>query len=276
VDQPNPAFAAHNVSTFFEGVSKVWKDGASIGMLLYPDVRTIDDPFPPQNSAIVGIGRLGDVEQEYRGIFAPVSEESDAVVAACNTAWIDTDTGVEPPGITLVFVRELLLRNTSTAGGFSNLAGFSPPLDALYDHGKNFRLCKKPYNVISSDVASRWAIVRTLDRNDLNARTDGTLVSTTAHELGHVLLLGHGDGLDDDKNGSWDSQCDSNEYLTIDELLGLTNPQGDRNIMNGYVLAKEISSLQKELARAAAKCILLAKQPQIVSKVGGVSCDVSL
>jgi hypothetical protein len=63
-----------------------------------------------------------------------------------------------------------------------------------------------------------------------------------AHELGHVLGLTHGDGLDNDSNGKFD-ECDHGE---IDTSVSLMNQGG----MTPY---ENITELQKERARAVAK-----------------------
>src|SRR5207253_1989956 len=74
-----------------------------------------------------------------------------------------------------------------------------------------------------------------------------------AHELGHALMLAHGDGLDNDGNGTqppangvrrFDQDCDSQEFQHIDQANGA---QGGSLMSEGGNL-KTLTPLQVELA----------------------------
>lgn len=66
-----------------------------------------------------------------------------------------------------------------------------------------------------------------------------------AHDLGHALFLGHGNGLDDDGDGFVDECCDSDEDQN--QLpLSLMSPQGS---------SKVITQPQMNMAREIAKKI---------------------
>ena len=63
------------------------------------------------------------------------------------------------------------------------------------------------------------------------------------------MLLGHGNGQDDDATGAWDEECDSVEYQQFD----LVDPQAVGNLMHGSsAWGTTLSPIQRELARAVA------------------------
>ena len=82
----------------------------------------------------------------------------------------------------------------------------------------------------------------------------------TAHELGHILQLGHGNGLDDDGDGRVDDFCDGTEDPDA-APTGLMAPSGtDSDMLNAY---------QRALARAAAFV-----NPQATRRRPAVPCVV--
>ena len=121
--------------------------------------------------------------------------------------------------MTLVFARDF----ASSGGGVNrDLLSYTPP------PGKT--QCAKPYNIDAGFVPARWSIVKTFISADQTPDMWLKQVSrTTAHELGHLMLLGHGNGQDDDANGPWDEECDGAEYGQFD----LVDPQAVGNLMHG-------------------------------------------
>jgi len=72
-------------------------------------------------------------------------------------------------------------------------------------------MCDRPLRLLSSDVNGRWIIIA--------AKSDSSLLplaNTLAHEAGHVFLLNHGDGIDNDNTERWALGCDSAEYEKYD------------------------------------------------------------
>lgn len=152
------------------------------------------------------------------------------------------------------------------------LAGASQPAFALWVAGRSpltgargDDLCGSPRRLVDSDVFEidgnsnhtdvGWLVISQPDEFasvDQRARA-------LAHELGHILLLSHGNGLDDDGNGNevgtigprrFDDYCDpvgsSNEDLP--------SPEEDcKSLMDGRVgCGRTLKPLQIEQARAAA------------------------
>ncbi len=212
--------------------SKIWMDRATIGFLPYPDVRIIQDPNPSTS----GRQRVGDVIQDL-GIAQGPSQESTDVVQACDTEWKRGQSS-KPPGVTLVFVRDF----PSSEGGVNlNLLGFTPPPGTSQ--------CTKPYSVDPVFVRARWSIVKTHISATLTpAQWLAQVSHTTAHELGHLMMLSHGNGKDDNSDGPWDQDCDPLEYGKYD----IPDPQGFTNLMHPASVGTTVTPLQRELARAAA------------------------
>ncbi len=62
-------------------------------------------------------------------------------------------------------------------------------------------LCQEPRQVVADDVTRvNWVILLEPDA-PTPPNSIAQTINTLAHELGHALLLGHGNGLDDDANG---------------------------------------------------------------------------
>ena len=233
-DQPvNLAAVTDKAHQIVAAASQIWRDSAEIGLLPFPDVRVMTDPNP----VTTGRQKVGDIVQDI-GIGQGPSQESDDVIKACEALWASTPEG-KPPGVTLVFARDF----ASSDGGVNlDLLGYTPP------PGKT--QCTKPYNIDPDFVRARWSIVKTYISADQTPDMWLKQVShTTAHELGHLMLLGHGNGKDDNTNGPWDEECDGAEYQQFD----LVDPQAVGNLMHrSSALGTSLSPIQRELARAVA------------------------
>ena len=212
--------------------SEIWRNAASIGFLPYPDVRLMDDPYPAD---IKGWQRRGDIVQD---LGRDASQEVDAAIQGCDALWAAPQDG-KPPGVTVVFVREFV----SSDGGINkDLLGFTPPLGSTQ--------CTQPYNIDAGFVRSRWSMIKTFISSDQTPEMWLTSVShTTAHELGHLMLVAHGNGKDDDANGLWDEACDPIEYHNFDQV----DPDAPGNLMHASTQwGTSLSPLQRELARTVA------------------------
>ena len=244
------------VSDLMDQVNAIWTAGADIAFLLpvanshNGHVPIIEDPFPPGTPG--GAGSLGDIQQDQDGT---ESLETDAAVAACDAAWAADFPGAVQPGITVVFVRGFV----RTDGHVNvSLAAFETPYFQTYTQARfaGRDLCVKPRTILPADVAHRWTLIQTAI-NSSNA--PGFFGTVLAHELGHALLLRHGDGVDNDNNGVFDESCDQNEFNAFD--LKASHDQLSLMYPTVFADVTTITALQRDLARTAAV--------QIAGELGG-------
>ena len=229
---PNIPVLEARVHELLSTASAFWIEQAGIGILAYPDVLVIQDPTP----TVTPRQKVGDVVQDL-GLGGPTQESLD-MIQACDTEWARLPTG-KPPGVTLVFARDF----ASQGGGVNiSMLGFTPAIGTAS--------CTAPYHIDPTFVRSRWSIVKTnLNGDHTPAQWQKSIVGTIEHEFGHILLLRHGNGKDDDANGVWDEECDAKEYSAFD----LKDPQTSFNLMAPQSsVSTGITALQVALARAAA------------------------
>ena len=252
---PNPNGAAWLAGEATDEAISIWTAGADIGFIFLPEVLVIPDPVPPPE----GPGILGDLEQDFGGLNNP-SVEVDAAVTSCRSRWAEywaalaasetpprDPTTLDPGGITVVFAGEL----RAHGGGPQQLAGFTPTSKIYGTTSAMPSVCERPYHIDPQFLSNgdQWTVIETRDSMSTHAMTQpSALVGLNlAHELGHVLLLRHGDGMDNDGDGRFDGDCDTDE---IDDPNSLA-----ANLMAPFPAGKDLTSFQRDLARAAALLI---------------------
>ena len=247
VDGSGSATVDARTIELIDATTAIWQPGAGIGFYLAPinfngaHVPIIEDPYPPGTSSDIdpngGPRKLGDIEQEDDR----TSAESELVVQECNAAWGQQFPSPQP-GIPVVIAANLVRRD----GGFQQKAGFSPPIISIYLRNDGKDICDLPRNLTREDVNNRYVI--------LSAKSDSAqlpLAHTLAHEIGHVFLLNHGDGVDNDNNGRWDAGCDQMEYDTFEDGIDIDH----QSLMNVTPFVTTITPLQRQLARTSALLI---------------------
>lgn len=155
----------------------------------------IADPNPPP----AGKGVLGDILAPDTGD----ATERNKAIDACTKTWdkLARDAGVTLSGPIAINVQHFLGSN----GQPSANPGQSRPVTVYDSAGKVVR-CPKPSDVSKlSNGALAVADPSTITVDD---------TALIAHELGHLLNLRHGNGLDDNGNGPYDGWCDFAELST--------------------------------------------------------------
>lgn len=214
--------------------SEIWQQ-AEIGFVTPPQTRHIPDP----DSAL---GKTGDIRIQNRSGFG--SLENEALVNSCVDAWADYAPDRQP-GFTVVFIREFITDNELPLAD----AGISPDLSKAFTENR-LGMCNAPYSVRTFDVYGRWSVIETVKDN--LPKSAELVAATLAHELGHNLMLGHGDGIDQDGDGLWDEYCSSETAQSPPDILDLAK----RNLMQKESGASfGISSLQADKAAAAADAL---------------------
>jgi len=194
------------------------RSGFVAGIIASTNFPIISDPNPPPS----GPGVLGD-------ILRPSIDraEGDKVVKACRDAWDALAKQFQKPllGPLAINVRRLVdssgnaTASLAVGGGTSLATGTACAIPPA-----NLSMAAGGYVIISD--------------NQINS-DDGVIL---AHEMGHVLRLGHGNGLDDDNSGTYDSFCDPAENETA---LPLT-------LMSPFCCNSPMSSLQINTMNAIA------------------------
>jgi YVTN family beta-propeller protein len=230
---------------------KIWMASARIAFRSAnaQHLPIIADPSPPVDRR----QELGDIE-----IGLARTEQREAV-QRCSAAWADLYP--EQRGIIAVNVRQYI-DSILTLGQSP-----APDLSLWVNGVRGADLCAWPRHLLVSDVTPEWLTVK--DQRMQTLFGNALAFETLAHELGHCLLLGHGNGLDDNHDGGlpplpgprrYDQYCDrlgENEDTTTgascDDFLSL---------MTSGAPCSNLRPLQIEAARDAAVLI-----PGAISKL---------
>jgi hypothetical protein len=248
-----------NDQTWLKYARIVFRAAASAG------VPVIKDPRPPTKPpADIFDDVLGAVEIPAFLPTSPIGEPG-MVKAACELAWQGIDSLQK--GIVVVFVRRFL--NAIPAGTL----GFAPPADSDIVQRKasvsgSTRLCQHPRQLQTGDVTNVGWVLLLEPTAPLPTNNVEMTVNTLAHELGHALLLGHGNGFDDDANGAlppvpgprrFDEYCDTMGLADGTPLEDARTPfvscEATESLMRVSGSCSGLRPLQVEQARAAAKLV---------------------
>jgi hypothetical protein len=229
-----------NVSDLISKVNtQIWNPGAGISFLEMPGP---DGHIPIIDDADLQSGDYGDITDPRNN-----SWEGNDAATRCRTAW--ANYGVND-GIIILIVREMNQPGFNVAADITGYAlGYQGTLKQ--------KLCTYPRTINKSNLLSRFLIIidPTLLVFPQSRYDDGPPELVLGHELGHVLTLAHGDGLDNDGNGDvppnsgprlYDFYCDEIEFADFDKKAST------RSLMSEGSSSKLITSLQKEQARSMA------------------------
>jgi YVTN family beta-propeller protein len=215
-------------------------------------IPIVADPSPPRDKT----QELGDLD-----ISNFASELKDAA-ANCGLAW--QKLFPEQVGTVAVNLRKFV--SNGSVLGETPAANISLQVNGA----RSADLCVSPRNLLPSDLPA-WV---SIEDGQIEYMFQGADYLTLAHELGHSLLLGHGNGLDDNHDGllppnpgprRYDGYCDAlgpqedtTTGTTCDDHLSLMEP--DQNCHN-------LRPLQLETARDAAEQV--NGQVSVVADPGG-------
>ena len=204
----------------------VFRSAMTVDVVSPAHFPIIDDPILP---AAGGGGKEGDIKG-----FA----ERDLAAQNCKDEW----DAIAPAGVILygpigISVREFLDSSGHSSGAPGNSLPSTPVTAAGVDSD-----CTNP-----SDVAKvKDGVLAVADPSMLSTGVDDTTL--VAHELGHILNLGHGNGMDDPSSvsGPYDEYCDFPESSYIPP-----------NLMDRTIAAakKVVTDRQRVDARAVAEKI---------------------
>jgi hypothetical protein len=202
----------------------------------------IDDPRRPPD----GAGQLGDIEHQG-GLFVP--PELFTAWNDCEAAWLalEDEFGVEMPGVIGLNLRLFVLEDHDVPG--------APYMEGIADSDVTCTpqfpsvLCTDP-EALEANTGGRFAVMDNdfwsadshLNRCPQNAPCQQRHTKRLAHELGHVMGLGHGDGIDNDGDGLMDDCCDREEQ-----------EGNDISLMSVGAPSSLLTQEQVTLSRAAAR-----------------------
>lgn len=129
------------------------------------------------------------------------NELADAITL-CRAAWAPYDDGV-----VVVWARDLVTDNGRAPAPDH---GATRGLGAAVPRSRFDAVCADPSGVTADELAAVGVVVAEPSRFGPRGRSSDPVL-VLAHELGHALLLGHGDGADGDGDGRWDDICDPDE-----------------------------------------------------------------
>jgi hypothetical protein len=225
----------------------IWYPQAQIAFSTASDNRipVIQDPTPPNGSN----GALGDLDVWLRA-------DGLEVARVCEQAWELRFPGRR--GVPVINARQLF-EQPATLGVSAG------PEAALYVAGRKTGsgqrgddLCGWPVRLTAADLDDQFVIMP-----DQSWQTSAA-VRTLAHELGHTLFLGHGNGLDDDADGRpagvtgprrYDEYCDPDwlappSNTDVAEDIGRTP---SCSLMHVWACSSDLRPLQVETARGVAR-----------------------
>lgn len=228
----------------FQTINKnIWNQAQIDFLACCQDIPVVPDPFPDKShltSRVLGSAAISPAGR--------VSDEMNMEAGECTAAWAAKKT-VSGKGIdygpVVVYVHDI----TDYLGVTTDINGVTSDMP-----NPNTNLCVEPRQLTSKDVTPRFSFV--IEPSGFGGGLEGHTGRsdvTLAHELGHQLLLFHGDGLDAQGNAAppsgpgprlFDEKCDPGEREYGDSLMDATQ--------YGNNPSTKLTQYQIELAREAA------------------------
>jgi len=231
-------------------------------------VPVVKDPDPDTTNFF----QKGDINAG--NIFDP-GYEAEIAVTECEQAWAKLAPGQ----------KGIILLNTGKIIGRVPLLGFTPAAkkELQINGTRQNDLCWYPRKLTVSDITGQYVAVVDKSFSGTPWYSSFSFPYMLSHEIGHALLLGHGNGLDDNHDGKepptpgsrrYDAYCDP---LGIDDKDFPLEDQGttESSLMDYNETDGTITPLQIEQARAAAKIVPGAVFDKAADPTGTLVADFS-
>lgn len=257
--KPGETIAGKELLDLLESVNKdIWFPNAQIAFssAIETGFPVVADPTPPGGQTC---GVLGDLNAAgFANGDGPFAE------TACATAW--QQRYPNKVGIPIIFARDFC-----DSGAIKG--GAAGPDDKLYVKSRKAfsgqrgdDLCGVPRRLTGADITNqiRKPFVIIVDPS-----RDPAVRNHLAHELGHNLFLGHGNGLDDNRDGTsagrpgprrYDEYCDpgwfippADTQLAEEASVRFISCEQSSSLMNESASCSNLQPLQVETARDVAR-----------------------
>lgn len=220
-------------------------------------IPVVADPTPPPGRC----GSIGDLSSAgFGGADGPFAEN------ACANAWATKYPG--KVGIPIIFARNFCESGAALAAAPGAPKGLQVQSPQAFSGERGDDLCGIPQRLTRADIINdrrRPFVIAIEPKNLMN----GNVRNALAHELGHNLFLGHGNGLDDNGDGvragrlgpkRYDEYCDpqwlrppGNTVLVEDDGVPFENCERSGSLMQRTASCAVLRPLQIETARGVAR-----------------------
>jgi len=256
--RPGETIAGKQLLDLLESVNKdIWFPNAQIAFssAIESGFPVIADPTPSGQSC----GLPGDLDAAgFANGDGPFAE------TACATAW--QQRYPNKVGIPIIFARDFCDSGAIKGGAAGPAAQLYVKSHKAFSGARGDDLCGVPRRLTGADITNQFRKPFVII---IDPARDPAVRNHLAHELGHNLFLGHGNGLDDNRDGTsagrrgprrYDEYCDpgwlrapDNTVLAEDASVPFINCEQSSSLMNLTGSCANLQPLQVETARDVAR-----------------------
>jgi hypothetical protein len=256
---PGETIEGKQLLALLESVNKdIWFPNAQVAFssAIESAFPVIADPTPPGPQTC---GLRGDLDAAgFANGDGPFAE------TACATAW--RQRYPDKVGIPIIFARDFCDSGSIKGGAAGPAAQLYVKSRKVFSGARGDDLCGVPKHLTGADITNQFRKPFVII---IDPARDPAVRNHLAHELGHNLFLGHGNGLDDDRNGTsagrpgprrYDEYCDPGWFLPTDDSklaeevsVPFINCEQSSSLMNESASCSNLQPLQVETARDVAR-----------------------